>query len=63
MIYYFLDCESDTGIERHIFRRINETTVQSFYDDSSNTSSEREHYLAWVEEGNVPEEWNPEAPQ
>ena len=20
-------------------------------------------YLAWLEEGNVPEEWNPEAPQ
>ena len=29
--------------------------------DPANT--DYQEYLAWLEEGNIPEEWNPEAPQ
>ena len=60
-MYYFLNRESTNGVERHIFRRINDYTIQSFPDVESNTGSEREAYLAWVAEGNTAEEWSPEA--
>jgi hypothetical protein len=47
----------------HIFCDLPDGGVQSFPNLESNNGPERLAYLAWLEEGNVPEEWNPEAPQ
>jgi len=36
-------------------------SILSFHQDPANTDYQQ--YLAWLEEGNVPEEWNPEVVQ
>jgi len=38
--------------------KLNSSSVLSFAQDPANTDYQQ--YLAWLEEGNVPEEWNPE---
>jgi hypothetical protein len=48
-----------TNAEAPCVLRLEDGTIIPF--DPANT--DYQEYLAWLEEGNVPEEWNPEAPQ
>ena len=55
-MYYYLDItDYTTNTLRHIMRPMDDGGIQSFplTDDNPNTAV----YLAWVEEGNVAEEW------
>ena len=47
-------------VEYHIVHFVSDGITISFPDNDSNNGPERLQYLAWLEEGNVPEEWNPE---
>ena len=57
MKYYFLDISTPHGEERHIAIRHEDGGMMSFplTDDNPNKPA----YDAWVAEGNVAEEWNP----
>jgi len=62
-MFYFFDCpEFMTGnMQRHIMQPLDDGGVRSFplTDDNPNTAA----YLAWVAEGNIAEEWNPNGNQ
>ena len=62
MMFYFLDVTSPDGnTQRHIMQPLEDGGVRSFplTDDNPNTAA----YLAWVAEGNIAEEWNPNGNQ
>ena len=56
-MFYYLDLTNPITdeVQRHIMQRLDDGGVRSFplTDDNPNT----EAYLAWVAEGNTPEEW------
>ena len=61
-MFYFLDATSPNGnTQRHIMQPLDDGGVRSFplTDDNPNTAA----YLAWVAEGNIAEEWNPNGNQ
>ena len=57
-MFYFFDVEFNDDVQRHIIEPLNDGGVRSFpmTDDNPNMVA----YLAWVAEGNTPEEWQPE---
>lgn len=57
-MFYYIDIESFTGVQRHILECLEDGGMRSFplIDDNPNTPK----YLKWLEEGNTPEEWNPD---
>ena len=60
-MFYFIDIESYSQTQRHIMQPRDDGSVMSFplTDDNPNTAA----YLAWVAEGNIAEEWNPNGNQ
>jgi hypothetical protein len=60
-MFYYLDIESFGNTQRHIMQPLDDGGVRSFplTDDNPNTAA----YLAWVAEGNIAEEWNPNGNQ
>lgn len=50
MMYYTYNSIIE-GVETGFVRR----------DDGALVSIESQEYISWLEEGNVPEEWNPDA--
>ena len=54
-MFYFIDIESYGQTQRHIIQRLEDGSGLSFplTDDNPNTVA----YLAWLAEGNTPEEW------
>jgi hypothetical protein len=60
-MYYLYQRENADGtIFKNVIQILDEGVFVSFIDSDENTGGERQEYLAWLEEGNVPEEWNPE---
>ena len=61
MTFYFIDVESYGQMQRHIVQQLEDGSGLSFplTDDNPNTAA----YLAWVAEGNIAEEWNPNGNQ
>ena len=55
MFYYFDATDHNDNTQRHIMQRLDDGGVRSFplTDGNPNTNS----YLAWIEAGNIPEEW------
>ena len=63
MMFYFWDITNPMTDEtqRHIMQPLEDGGVRSFplTDDNPNTAG----YLAWLAEGNTPEEWQPDIVQ
>lgn len=53
---YYTDTDTDGLVT--VFKVLSDGQVWCFIEDHANTDYQQ--YLAWLEEGNVPEEWNPE---
>jgi O-acetylhomoserine/O-acetylserine sulfhydrylase-like pyridoxal-dependent enzyme len=53
---YYTDIDADGLLT--VFKVASDGQVWCFIDDPANTDYQQ--YLAWLEEGNVAEEWNPE---
>jgi hypothetical protein len=60
-MFYFIDIESYGQTQRHIMQQMDDGIGISFplTDENPNTAT----YLAWVAEGNIAEEWNPNGNQ
>jgi hypothetical protein len=56
--YYVQHISQPDGDIVGILRVLEDGRIMSIPDDPANTDYQQ--YLAWLEEGNVPEEWNPE---
>ena len=58
-MFYYLDIESFGQVQRHILQPLADGGVMSFplTDDNPNKAA----YDAWVAEGNIAEEWSPDA--
>lgn len=57
-MYYYMDIADEWSGQtiRNIFRYLPDGGVQSFPNIDSNDGPERRAYLAWLAEGNQPEE-------
>ena len=55
-MFYFIDVETFVGTQRHILQPLDDGGVRSFplTDDNPHMVE----YLAWLAEGNTPEEWS-----